>query len=131
MKEAVTASVESAIRYLEQKLPMSLALPAAKKGKPGQRAPEPRIGRSEAPRPVSQQTTEVLPPRPGSLRKPVVREPEPEPVIEESKPEKAKPAKAAPKAKTKATIPPKAKASPAPKAKAKPAKGKAKARRAA
>lgn len=131
VKEAVTASVESAIRYLEQKLPMSLALPAAKKGKPGQRAPEPRIGRSEAPRPVSQQTTEVLPPRPGSLRKPVVREPEPEPVIEESKPEKAKPAKAAPKAKTKATIPPKAKASPAPKAKAKPAKGKAKARRAA
>ena len=80
VKEALTASVESAIRYLEQKLPAQMPMMApSKKAKPGQRLAEPRAYRSEAPRPMSQHTTEVLPPRPGSTRavKPPVREAEP------------------------------------------------------
>ena len=121
VKEALTASVESAIRYLEQKIPMSMPISSLKKAKPGARGPEPRVARSEIPRPM--QTTEVLPPRPGSSRmaKSSVREEDPK---VEAKTETLNAAKTA-----KESVTPKAKE--APKAKAKPAKGKTKARRAA
>lgn len=137
VKEALMASVESAIRYLEQKIPMSMPLSSLKKAKPGARGPEPRVARSEIPR--AMQTTEVLPPRPGSARamKPPARveeEPKVEAKAAKAPATKAKAAKAeakpAPKAKE-AKAKEDAKAKEAPKAKAKPAKGKTKARRAA
>lgn len=146
VKEALTASVESAIRYLEQKLPMSMPISSLKKGRPGVRGPEPRV-RSEIPR--ATQTTEVLPPRPGSARamrpparaeeaavlpsekeEPKVKAPKSKAASKAAAPKaepKTKPAKAA-KAEAKSGAP---KAKEAPKAKAKPTKGKTKARRAA